>query len=221
MEALTVLLTVLVGVLLLLLGRWLYRNPRKMFPTWGLLNPEHPIVQKLGRVYEVFFIFSGIFASVAVSFSFLLRSAPGLAVLAFPIGIAGAWFLRPKTPQSELPVDVAKEQPRKQPPLSKHWKRYLAITACFAVLLFIGVSLTLGDSDVGKMALAAAESNRSSSNGLETASNGVSSRLEVLRSMAHQVTQTLKSQSEVQAVGRQSTQLPKRAQVSGSSRRSM
>ena len=48
---------------------------------------------------------------------------------------------------------------KKQLLLTKHWKRYLAAAACFAVVLFVGVSLTLGDSEVSKMAVAAAESN--------------------------------------------------------------
>lgn len=159
MEALTVLLTISVGVLFLLLGRWLYRSPRRMLPTWGLLNPEHPGVQKLGRVYGVFFIFFGIFASAAVSFSFLLRSVPGLALFAIPIAIVGAWLLRPKIPQSESPLDATSQQPGKQPLLSKHWKRHIAIAGCFAVLLIVVVSLTFSDSEVSKMAVAAAESN--------------------------------------------------------------
>jgi hypothetical protein len=158
MEALTVLLTTLIGVCFLLLGRWLYLNPRKMFPAWGLLNREHPSLQKLGRVYGAFFIFFGIFASVGVSLSILLRSVPGLPLLA-PIAVAGAWFLRPKVPQSEPPVDAAGQQSQKQPLLGKHWKRYLAIAGCFVGILVVVVSLTLGDSDVSKMAVAAAESN--------------------------------------------------------------
>ncbi|HUA16810.1 MAG TPA: cytochrome c oxidase assembly factor Coa1 family protein [Verrucomicrobiae bacterium] len=161
METLTVSLTILIGVCFLLLGRWFYRTPRRIFPAWGLLNPEHPGVQKLGRVYGVFFIFFGIFASVAVSFSFFLRSVPGLALLAFPIAVAGAWLLRPKLPQAEPPpIDAASQQPRKQPLFSKHWKRFLAIAACFAGVLIVGVSLILSDSEVSKMAVAAAESNR-------------------------------------------------------------
>jgi hypothetical protein len=159
MEALTVSLTILIGVCFLLLGRWLYLKPRKMFPAWGLLNREHPGVQKLARVYGVFFIFFGIFASVAVSIAFLLRNVPGLPLLALPIAVVGAWFLRPKVPQPETPVDAASQQPQKQPLLSKHWKRYLAVAGCFAGVLIVAVSLTLGDSDVSKMAVAAAGSN--------------------------------------------------------------
>lgn len=113
MESLTVLLIVLFGVLCLLLGRWLYWNPRRMFPACGLFNPEHPGIQKLGRAYGVFFIFFGIFASVAVSFSFFLRSVPGLALLAFPIAIVGAWFLRPKISQTEPTVNEASQQLQK------------------------------------------------------------------------------------------------------------
>ena len=158
MEPLTVLLTTLIGVCFLLLGRWLYLNPRKMFPAWGLLNREHPGVQKIARVYGVFFIFFGIFASVAVGLSFLLRSVPGLPVLAFPIAVAGAWFLRPKLLQSGDPLDAASQQLQKQPLLTKHWKRHLAIAGCFAGILVVVVSLSLGDSDVSKMAVAAAES---------------------------------------------------------------
>ena len=142
-----------------MLGRWLYLNPRKMFPSWGLLNREHPGVQKIGRVYGVFFIFFGIFASVAVIFSFLIRGVPGLPLFAFPIAVAGAWFLRPKLPQSEPAIGATSRQPQKQPLLSKHWKRYLAIGGCFAGILIVVVSLTLGDSEVSKMAVAAAESN--------------------------------------------------------------
>jgi hypothetical protein len=32
------------GVCFLLLERWFYLNPRKMFPAWGLLNREHPVL---------------------------------------------------------------------------------------------------------------------------------------------------------------------------------
>lgn len=152
MEALTVFFTILIGICFLLLGRCFYRNPRRVLPAWGLFNREHPGIQKLVRVYAVFFIFFGIFASVAVSFAFFLKSVSGLAFLAFPIAVAGAWFLRPKMLRSE-PAAV------KQSLLSKHWKWYLVIAACFAVLLFVGVSLTLSDSEVSKMAVAAAESN--------------------------------------------------------------
>jgi len=157
MEPLTISLTA-VGVCFVLLGRWLYKNPSKLF-RWGLLNPEHPGVQKLARVYATFFIFFGMLASAGLVLALLLRRVPGMPLLAFAVAVAGAWLLRPKMPQSEPPVVAESQQPRKQALLSKHWKRYLAIAGCFAGILIVVVSLTLGDSDVSKMAVAAAESN--------------------------------------------------------------
>lgn len=160
MKALTVFFTILIGICFLLLGRWFYRNPCRVLPAWGLFNREHPGIQKLVRVYGAFFIFFGLFTSLAVSFSFFLKSVPGLAFIALPIAVAGTWFLRPKMSPSVPPIiDGSSQQRQKQPLLSKYWKRYVAIAACFAVLLFGGVSLTLGDSEVSKMAVAAAESN--------------------------------------------------------------
>jgi Cytochrome oxidase complex assembly protein 1 len=155
----TILLPIILGLCFVLLGRWLYKNPGKLFPGWGLLNPEHPRVQKLSRVYATLLIFVGTFASVAAAFV-LIRSAPGMSLLAFPAAVVVAWFLRPKVPQGEFPVVTTKDdQPRNQPLLGKDWKRNLAIAGGFAALLVVVLLVILGDSDVSRMAIAAAESN--------------------------------------------------------------
>jgi hypothetical protein len=159
MESLSILLPILFGVGFVLLGRWLYRNPRKLFPSWGFLNPEHPGVQKIARGYATFFIFFGLLAAIAVAFSFLFRHIPGMSFLAFPIAVAGAWLLRPKVPQSEPSVTAPIEQPDKPRLLSKHWKRNLAIAASLAAVLMVVVFVIVGDSDVSKMAFARAETN--------------------------------------------------------------
>jgi hypothetical protein len=157
MESLTTLLPMVFGVCFVLLGRWLYKNPSKLFPGWGLLNPEHPGVKKLSRAYATFLIFFGALASVAAAFV-LIRSAPGMSLLAFPAAVVAAWLLRPKVPQREF--SVGGDQPFKnQPLLSKHWKRNIAIAGGFAALLMVVLFVILGDSDVSRMAIAAAESN--------------------------------------------------------------
>ncbi|MGC2247969.1 MAG: cytochrome c oxidase assembly factor Coa1 family protein [Terriglobales bacterium] len=154
------LLPIIFGICFVLLGRWLYKNPGKLFPGWGLLNPENPRVQKLSRIYATFLIFVGAFASLAVALG-LIRSAPGMSLLAFPAAAVAAWFLRPKVPQNgEFPVAATKDdQPKNQPLLGKHWKRNLAVAGGFAALLMVVLFVILGDSDVTRMAIAAAESN--------------------------------------------------------------
>lgn len=158
MVSLTILLPIIFGVCFVLLGRWLYKNPSKLFPGWGLLNPDHPGVKKLSRVYATLLIFVGTFASVAAAFV-LIRSAPGMSLLAFPAAIVAAWLLRPKVPQREFSAATADDQPKNQSLLSKHWKRNLAIVGGFAALLMVVLFVILGDSDVSRMAIAAAESN--------------------------------------------------------------
>lgn len=162
MEPLAILLPMILGLSFVLLGRWLYKNPSKLFPGWGLLNPEHPGVKKISRVYATLLIFVGTFASVAAALV-LARSAPGMSLLALPAAIVAAWLLRPKVPQSELPVAGPGVKAESQPLLTKHWKRNLALAggfaAAFGVVLFVIVSVTFRDSDVSRMAVAAAESN--------------------------------------------------------------
>lgn len=157
MESLTILLPIVIGVCFVLLGRWLYKNPSKLFPGWGLLNPEHPTVKKLSRVYATLLIFVGTFASVAAAF--VLIRAPGMSLLAFPAAVVAAWLLRPRVPQRESSVATAGDQPKNQPLLGEHWKRNLAIAGGFAALLMIVLFVILGDSDISRMAVAAAESN--------------------------------------------------------------
>lgn len=149
---------ILFGVGFILLGRWLYRNPRKLF-RFGFLNPEHPGVQKLARLYATFFIFFGMFASAGVISAFLLHSVPGLPLIAVVVSIAGALLLRPKIPQPETPVATAIENAQKPTLLGKHWKRNLAIFAGLMGLMVIVIFVILGDSDVCKLAFAKAEVN--------------------------------------------------------------
>jgi hypothetical protein len=147
----------LFGVGFIVLGRWLYKNPRKLFRL-GFLNPEHPEVQKLARMYATFLIFFGMFASVGIASAFLFRSVPGMPLIALVVSMAGAWLLRPKIPQPETPVPTI-DNARNPALLGKHWKRNLAIFAGLMGLLVIVIVVTLRDSDVCKLAFAKAETN--------------------------------------------------------------
>jgi len=155
----SVILTSVLGVTFVLLGRWLYRNPNRLVPSWGIFNRENPGVKKVARAYATFFIF---FGTLAVSVG-LLRG-PFAVVLGIPIAVAGVWFLRPRLPQPAPGVigpviDGPGEAAKKQSLLNEHWKRYLAIMVGLAILFALGISELIGNSEVSKLAFARVEAN--------------------------------------------------------------
>ncbi|MGD0600937.1 MAG: cytochrome c oxidase assembly factor Coa1 family protein [Terriglobales bacterium] len=153
----SIMLVLVLGTVFILLGRWLYRNPTRLYPGWGIFNPENPGVKKVARAYGTFVIFFGTLAISAV----LLRG-PYVVLLAIPIAIAGAWFLRPRLPETTSEVvgpfaDSPGEGERKQRLLNAHWKRNLPIILGVAVLFAIAIIGMIGNSEVCKLAFARAE----------------------------------------------------------------
>jgi hypothetical protein len=156
-------LVVAVGITVVVLGRWLYRNPSRLVPTWGIFNPENPGVKKVAIAYATFVIFFGIFAC-AGTLAVRLFPGPLVTILGLAIAIGGTWLLRPRLseppamagePVVPSPGDVAPNQRL----LGKHWKRALAISLGFAVLLIVIAFALVTDSDVSKLAFAAAQAN--------------------------------------------------------------
>src|SRR6266850_2108643 len=95
------------GATFVLIGRWLYRHPKKLVPGWGFLYPENSRVQRVARAYAMFFIFFGMLACSAIIVGRLL---PGsfVVILALALAILGTWLLRPRTPQpTSQPSDPA------------------------------------------------------------------------------------------------------------------
>ncbi len=158
MEMLTIGLAILIGGSLVLLGRWVYVNPRRLLPRWGLLNREHPAVQKVAKLYATFLIFFGLLAATGVSFGLLLRNVPGMPLLVLALAVGGAWLLRPKI-SPEPPVAAPSNQPTEQRLLSRHWKRYLAIFAALMVSVMVLIFIVIGNSEPSKMAFAMAAAN--------------------------------------------------------------
>jgi hypothetical protein len=143
------------GATFIVFGRWLYRNPTRMFPGRGILNPQNPRVKKMARAYATFAIFFGTLVLAAG----LLRG-PYVVLLALPIAIAGAWFLRPRLQEPGL-VEAVVQSPidgtPKQGWLSKHWRRNLAIALGIAILFSIGIIGMIGNSEVSRLAFSKAE----------------------------------------------------------------
>jgi len=153
---------VVLGAAFILLGRWLYRNPRRLVPVWGIFNREHPGVQKVARAYAAFFIFFGVFAIAGVLVVRLLPGVPGTPILGLLLAVAFTWLLRrgltqPVADSVGPTIGPPAAVVSKQSLLSSHWKRNLLIFVGFAILLVGVVLSTIGNSDVSKMAFAAAQ----------------------------------------------------------------
>jgi len=157
----TTLLTAAFGAVFALVGRWLYKNPKRFFPGWGLLNPDNPKVQNLARLYATFFIFVGSLA-FCVGITLLLSREFGVVlalILAFPV----TWLLRPRKKEerttSGAPVNGATSgDSQSQGFLTAHWKRNLSIVAGIAAVFVVVLFALIGDSEVCKLAYARAQS---------------------------------------------------------------
>jgi hypothetical protein len=157
------LVIVVVGVAFVLLGRWLYKNPTRLMPSWGFFNSDNPGVKKVARAYAVFLIFV---AMVGLTSAIIVRLLPWALIFSFPIALVATWFLRPHLDPTALNglqqiVGVHAQTPERRPLLGKHWMRGLAVAAGFALLLSIFVIVSLGDSDASKMAFGAAQASPS------------------------------------------------------------
>jgi len=92
-----VLFALFAGVAFILLGRWMYGNPTRVYPNWLPSDPKSHFHARFVRGFATVVIFVGSYAVMAgISEHFLSDwFAISAATMA---GIAGAFFLRPRAP---------------------------------------------------------------------------------------------------------------------------
>ncbi len=153
-------LIIAAGAALVVVGGWLYRNPKKLVPGWGLLNPENPGVQRLARFYATFFMFAGLMTCGALTVQLLFP--PLTVVLGLAFAVAGTWFLRRRmrpTSGTLVETPTVGGPVAEQKLFNRHWKRTLTIFAALAVVFMVFMFAMLADSDVSKLAFATAQTN--------------------------------------------------------------
>jgi Cytochrome oxidase complex assembly protein 1 len=146
----------LAGSAFILLGRWMYGNPKKIYPNWLYNNPDHPFLFGLVRAFATLMMFIG---SGAVVSAITSRVLPGALVLMAMLagGIAGAWFLRPRLQengQSSASASIGSGF------LSNKGKWVLGISVAVAVVSFFGIFAMIGNSEVCQLAVSRVQSNR-------------------------------------------------------------
>lgn len=153
-----------IGAAFVLLGRWLYRNPTKLIPRWGLFNREHPKVQTVARAYAIFIVFFGSLTVISTVILQLLPHGP-TPILSLGIAIGATWFLRPRfvpeiteEPDSRVVLDSGKAAER-QHLLGRRWKGYLAVLLGVMIVAVCFAFEMIRNSDVSKNAFAMANTN--------------------------------------------------------------
>jgi hypothetical protein len=157
---LAVLFQLLAGSAFVLLGRWIYKNPKKVYPNWLYSNPDSLFLTGFARVFATMVIFVG---SCAVIIALVSHLLPGymLVIVALAGAIASAWLLRPPVQAAEAPTvggSGTTQVPTRQGFLSKKGKWIVGISVGVAVLLIFGVFAIIGNSEVCQLALQRAQS---------------------------------------------------------------
>ena len=149
----------ILGTGTVLLGRWMYKNPKRTYPNWLYSNPDHPALIGRARAIATFFIFAGLWIALAGVGSRLLPNSwvPVLLILG---GIVGAWYLRPKVPETAVGegLDTAAKTKRSGF-LSTKGKWVVGISLAVAVLFFFGLVVLIGNSEVCQLAMQRTQSN--------------------------------------------------------------
>ncbi len=141
---------ILFGCAFVWLGRWMYRNPKKVYPNWAYSNPDHPTLIRFVRLFATLVIFGGSFAAIAAVSSKLLPEAAQF-IIPFAGAICAAWFGRPRLQlmsSSPASPDGHHQSTPGRSFLSKKGKWVVAIGCCAAIILFVGVFAWIGNSEV-------------------------------------------------------------------------
>jgi hypothetical protein len=148
------------GFVFILLGRWIYKNPTKLHPSWAYSNPNHPILTGFARVFAMILVLIGT-ALIASTIAELLPQSTRMIVV-LGGSIAAAWILRPRIQEqivsSASESDVSQVQV-KRGFLSTKGKWVLAISAIVGVSFTLVIFALIGNSEICKTAVERAQSN--------------------------------------------------------------
>jgi hypothetical protein len=147
------------GSVFVLLGRWMYRNPKKVHPNWMYSNPDHPLLIGSARVFATMAMFFGSFVCIL---ALLTCMAPGaLTVIVAMVGaIVASWFLRPQVPEAVTPGESHDMPiPKARKFLSKKGWWVVGSTVVVAIGCFFALVGFIRNSDVCQLAVQQVQSN--------------------------------------------------------------
>jgi len=120
----SILFRLAVGCIFILLGRWAYRNPKKLYHSSFYADPDNPLLVRLTRAIALLAIVVGAFSVLTIATERLTKSIIE-AFIALGLSVAATWFLRPRIPEAQ--------------PVSKQAGGFLTTRGKW----FVGISLTI------------------------------------------------------------------------------
>jgi len=153
----SLLTVVAVGISFIFLGRWIYRDPKKLYPAWLYSNPDHYLLLGFARAFATLAIFVGSSAAIGTVVS---QISPGIAATLLMLvgGVSSAYFLRPKVERmaDSLPTNL---EPVHRNFLTSKGKWLLVGSIPTAAVFVVVLIASVGNSDVCKAAVNQAQFN--------------------------------------------------------------
>lgn len=131
-----ILFRIVVGPIFILAGRYVYRNPRKLYPNAFYTNPESPVLIGLTLLFAFLLMFGGSFAVLTIATEQFAKGIIG-AFVALGCSVLIASYLRPRgLPQIS---QVRAEPQRAVGFLTAKGKWFFGISLAVATVLTIAV----------------------------------------------------------------------------------
>jgi hypothetical protein len=141
----TTVFPLIAGCTFILLGRWTYRNPKRLYPNALYSDPDNPVLKNWVKVFAMLLIFVGSYAGLAAVSGLFLRGVIVISVT-LPVAIVATWLLRPQlveTPRSVVaPADASEEHLGFLTTKGK-WFFYVTIVAALALMATVFVFIWL------------------------------------------------------------------------------
>jgi len=123
------------GVLVVLVGRWIYANPKGALYVRSIhSSPDTPFLKLAAKIFGTLAIFIGSYGVAAAAAGLVTERAMVIVPLGLLAGVVGTWFLRPavkEVPTVEAEVEKAHVRTRQ--------KLLIVVTLGFAVFSMLTV----------------------------------------------------------------------------------
>lgn len=148
---LDIIVPLIAGCAFILLGRWIYRNPKKLYPNWLYNNPDHPFHVGFARVFAIMAMVLGSFAVLGSINSLLAFFLPQPLPFLLTVGgvIVAALFLGKRRRQDVQLVAIPPMATASEQGIHNQTKRgYLSTKGKWVLGIALVISFVFGSASI-------------------------------------------------------------------------